>query len=472
MNEKRMKTVLENIAHRGVPENTNLWPIISAQLERKSPMNAFRTRPFVAVMIALLALLALSGAAYALGKALGYIPGLGVVDQNTPFYVLAKPVAQTRDGVTVTVKEAISNADQAYVVFTVEGIPPAKHSLVIGSDTCLSYPELRFPGGEAVKVFGGNSELLETGYESRYKYAPVPADERDAALFIPCIQGALEPGILPENWEMPLHFVPAPPDARITVIPIVEEAPLTVLQEPDAAAPPVEHAPSSKAATVDANPLSAVQVIDAGDSYIFVGAFAPPGSPSGETGIYAIADIALHDANGEPLEWQPAFDLDLTPYIVAAPGKDVWAVKFTKDFVPPVRITYRTQYLFSPASQDGYTFEFDAGAHPQAGQEWLLDQEFQLAGHTVTLSRIEAGASGYTFYFHTADPRVESLGVNSRQAIQIEGYTPVDFGASQGIGSWSVSEVYSEMPKGKLRITLSDLYLHGEIEAWTMDWQP
>ena len=89
MNEKRMKDALENIARRGIPENTHLWPRISAQLERKSPMNLFRTRPLVALLIALFILLALSGVAYAIGKSLGYIPGVGIVDQSAPIRILA-----------------------------------------------------------------------------------------------------------------------------------------------------------------------------------------------------------------------------------------------------------------------------------------------------------------------------------------------------------------------------------------------
>ena len=105
MKNNRMKDALENIARHGVPENTNLWLRLSANLERKTPMTILRARPFVAMLIALLILLALSGVVYALGRVFGYIPGIGLVDQSAPIRVLAEPVSQTRDGITITISD-------------------------------------------------------------------------------------------------------------------------------------------------------------------------------------------------------------------------------------------------------------------------------------------------------------------------------------------------------------------------------
>src|SRR5512139_2923119 len=116
MKDHRMKQTLENIARRGIPEDTNLWPALSARLERKSPMSTLRTRPFVTVILALIVLLTLSGVAYAIGRSLGYIPGLGIIDQSSPLRVLAEPAMQTREGITVTVKEAVLGADQTILV--------------------------------------------------------------------------------------------------------------------------------------------------------------------------------------------------------------------------------------------------------------------------------------------------------------------------------------------------------------------
>ena len=40
-------------------------------------------------------------------------------------------------------------------------------------------------------------------------YPAIPADVNEAVLVIPCLANTL-PGKAPENWELPLRFVPAP----------------------------------------------------------------------------------------------------------------------------------------------------------------------------------------------------------------------------------------------------------------------
>ena len=117
-------------------------------------MNILRTRPFAAILIALLILLALSGVAYALGRSLGYFPGVGLVEQNAPFHALPEPVSQTRDGVTITIKQATLNADQMSVTLLVESIPAEKRSFWIlpNSKWCMSNPELHLLDGQVVKL--------------------------------------------------------------------------------------------------------------------------------------------------------------------------------------------------------------------------------------------------------------------------------------------------------------------------------
>ena len=95
-----------------------------------------------------------------------------------------------------------------------------------------------------------------------------------------------------------------------------------------------------------------------------------------------------------------------------------------------------------------------------------MNQDFQLAGHTMQLRTITAGATGYFFLFQTDDARV------NRVFARIDGYDLVDHGGNAGIGGWSVYGFYSEIPKGKLKVILSDLYLNGETKDWTMNWQP
>jgi hypothetical protein len=121
-----MKDILEKIAKQSVPENTNLWPRIAAQLdERKSLMNIVRTRPLVAILVTLFILLTLSSVAYALGTTLGYIPGIGLVENMGNLRMLAEPVKETRDGVTLTITSVFVYADRVELIYDVRIIDPS-----------------------------------------------------------------------------------------------------------------------------------------------------------------------------------------------------------------------------------------------------------------------------------------------------------------------------------------------------------
>jgi len=410
----------------------------------------------------------------------GYIPGLGVVDQNTSFYVLSEPVSQMRDGITVTVEKAIRNGDNVLIAYKVEGLTPDKFSFLEPLNTCMSQVELRFPGGESVKPNAGISSMsLDSGYESTDRYGPVLAGTSDATLFIPCISGALSPGVLPENWELPLRFVPAPPNVALTMMPVIELTSPPVMTDMTATIPPSESTPSPVPILGTAKLLTITKFIDAGDnslrygtdyrqSYILFGELNPPApSQPGEWRIERV-DLNLVDNNGQAITWQIPSDIDQP--VADSPHQEAWAI-IIPSFAPPLHITETVRYSFSSNSQETYTFEFDAGANPQPLQEWNLDKEVQFAGHTIRLTRIRTNevSPGYIFSFETDDTSVNSL------SARIDGYPSIDhlFLPISQIGGWDFYEYYSTtLPQGKLKIILYDLYLNGETKSWTINWQP
>ena len=132
-----------------------------------------RTRPLIAALIVLLILLLLSGVAYALGKALGYVPGYGLMEQNVQMLALDKPVTQTRDGVTITIEEMAFTADRLYSTITIENIP-ANLSLPMTDTTtvtCQGDWIYRLPDGSKLGIEHGGRGSME------------PLDENDPSLF-------------------------------------------------------------------------------------------------------------------------------------------------------------------------------------------------------------------------------------------------------------------------------------------------
>jgi len=81
----------------------------------------------------------------------GLLPGPGLVPQDAQFRVLSEPVSQTRDGITVTITQAIVNTDQMSVTLTVLNVPAETQSFqaLPESSTCTTYPDsyptLRLP---------------------------------------------------------------------------------------------------------------------------------------------------------------------------------------------------------------------------------------------------------------------------------------------------------------------------------------
>ena len=477
----KIHSALESIARRDIPENTDLWPQIAARTERKDTVNMNpKLKLFWTVVLVILILLLLTGVAYAVGIKLGYIPGIGVVDVGNQLRVLAEPVSQTRGGITITVTQAISSTDKTVIVFKVEGLHADQYSPLEPLNTCTATDELRLSNGESVQISEGTSNVSETGFESSETFMPASKGLNQATLFIPCIQGALVPGTLPEKWELPLHFVPAPPE--MTVVPVIvvtmpTSAPDSeITTTPDANLTPVP-TPDTGTSTAPQNPFSITKVIEIGDSYILIVDFKLP-APSQTTEWYSRNNFEdnLSDGNGQEVRYEP--DQTLVQSLAGAelpipndPHEELWLYKIAKGFVPPLHMHWTYQYEYAANSAAPYIFEFDAGANPRPGQEWKLDKEFQWAGHTIHLIKVTTVQNGYNFSFGPEEAIVAGYSVG------IEGYTvdpSAGFGGGGGDtdGGHNLTLIYSEMPKGKLKVVLSRLILKGETKNWTLDWTP
>lgn len=259
MNEKRMKATLESIARRAVPENTNLWPRIAAQLdERESLMKALRARPLAAIPLALLILLSLSGMTYAAAAALGFIPGIGLVENTGGLRVLEQPVSATRDGVIVTVRQVLVYKDHVKLVYEVAGVLPTAEFGPgdAGNETAFcSLPDgdarLRLPDGTIVQP-----AALDI-YEQQPTYrTSIPAAVNEMTMLLKCLPHT-RLGAVPENWEVPFKLVYAPAGT------VVGEPVKEVIPQPTAtgSVSPQPDAPGATATLTDALPPVGSQAI-------------------------------------------------------------------------------------------------------------------------------------------------------------------------------------------------------------------
>ncbi len=433
---------------------------LQAELTRKALEQAQpKTRPFYLRPVWLatsLILLALLGTFFAIGpskvaaafqKLLGYVPGTGLVSTESPLRVLAEPVEQTRDGVNLTVTSALLSADSTHIEYRVFGIPRDAYPDNEAISGCMQQEYLRLPDG--------------TKLARMNDYPAIPIDVNEAVLVIPCLANTL-PGKAPENWELPLRFVPAP--EGFTVLPVEEITPMLATEITMMLPTEV------LTATPDANTgsVTVTKVIDTENGYILIVSFLPGGGSNAwvqQTGMPIITD-----AGGKKVAY--SIPLDIQNSLPAEPsGADVMAYQFNASGVAfPVTIHYKGVRISVPRPDARASFTFDAGTNPQPGHEWQLNLPIELAGHTLTLVSVNADSrGGYSFHFKT-DVNVNGVGV------AIDGFEPNGGGGGGGggmtNGEFNVSISYSVLPTGTLTVVLSNLSeITGELE-WTTQWSP
>ncbi len=381
---------------------------------------------------------------------LGYIPEVGIVDQSAPIRVLEEPVSVTREGISITVTSATLTGDKTHIEYRIFGVPGSAYPNREDVMGCTQPEYLRLPDGTQLARMDNN-------------FQPVPAGVDNAVFAVPCIFNTL-PGTVPEYWELPLSFVPAPPD--LAIMPVIELSPSPQASLlPDATALPESAGTST--AQVD-SPVTVNKVIETEDGYILVGQVQPE-SKSGET-PQLTGNPEIHDASGKIVSYTNPVDVSLE-IAGANTGVTGWGVQFkAAGLVYPLTIRFPGVYLFQPDPSATAGFTFDAGPNPQPGQEWAFNQEIQLAGHTLKLVSIMADSrGGYSFFFQV-DPQVFSA------SVQIEGFTPSGGGGGGGggltNGEFNVTLSYAQIPTGVLTITLSNLTLIGDPITWQGQWSP
>jgi len=467
MKDKRMKSLLENIAGRAVPEDINLMPTVAARLERNSIRNALRARPVVTMLLVLLALMLLSGVVYAIGKVAGYIPGVGIVDQNLPLRALAEPVSVTRDGISLMIEQVVLSADKTVVIYKVEGIsadayaseteessdvssyssavvpleetPQSSSKPIYVDDTCLSEEQLVLPDGSVLPLQTGEGSGWSSGFENRQVYGPLPMDINEATFVLSCIPQT-KPGKLPENWEVPLHFISASPDMKL--LPVLE---LTV--------PADEHQ----------NPMILERAIETDNGYILIGKFRSIGLPEHAVAYGGRNFLKITDANGKVVNAVHANGMDVDTKF----GEFGLAYEIKgKDHAWPLTLVIeKVIVLFD---QQVTEFEFDTGSNPQVGQTWILHPDIQLMGYTIHEVAIERTEKGYSFRIQS-DPDVIMI------VPEIKGFPASSAsGGDDGFGRGEIRfqlDYKDEMPFGKLTVRFGELQamLHG---PWSLQWQP
>ncbi|MCE1252588.1 MAG: hypothetical protein LWX83_03450 [Anaerolineae bacterium] len=365
---------------------------------------------------------------------LAYIPGLGLVQPDAALRVLEKPVRLTRSGISVSVNSALTGAGQTRVEYGISGLPLTAYPAGEINSGCAQQPYLLLPDGSQRSV--NNNETL-------------PATVNDVFLVLPCLPDTL-PGSAPTDWRLPLHFVPLP--AETTLLPVIELSPTFASTASPAAQKTAESAQPTPAA------VGFDKYIKTNDGYILIGRFIS-GLRSDQR--LQLTSALLRAARGKTVEILPADDIDPASNALLLSPNDfnfVYRIK-AAGLVFPLFLSFSGPVF--DAVPGAAEIVFDAGHKPQAGQEWLLNQEIGIGRSTIKLVSIQAGENVYFFNFEP-DPLFDGPGVS------IEGYQALGGGG----GSHNKSLVYNTLPTGSLKLIFSNLYKKSGSSTWTGHWQP
>lgn len=338
-------------------------------------------------------------------KLLGYIPGAGIVDQNSPLRILKEPVTITQNGVTISVTSVILTSEKTFINYEITGVPlsayPQKEN---GKGGCMEPAYLLLPDG--TKLLAAN------------EMEPLPANVKRATLIFPCVFNTL-PHTVPTNWVLHLQFIPIPANKLATPVITFEPSPEVTSQYT------INH--------MNENPLKITQIMEFGNQYVVQGEFQY--SALGEVdhdnvmkdgSIWVITDVKITDKNGKEYPNLPANDIPLTTS--SQPNSETWNLLIDKGFSSPLLITYETEHIAPVGMEEQAKFEFNVGQSPQDGDKWKMNQSFQLGGYHIQLISITYSSNfGYEFQF-LAQPEAN----NNWITVSIDGFTPNCGGGSGG----------------------------------------
>jgi hypothetical protein len=480
MKQNRMKDVLESIVQRDVPADMNLMPTIAAYLERRSLMMTLRAKPILLILVVLLTFVFLTGVVYAIGNLLGYVPGIGLVNQTVSLRILAEPVVVERDGITVTVLKMVADSEHTFVAYTVDGVKiPA-----IARPMCGVVPTLQLPNGSALDIIGeddggplGGRVGTTIRLEQSVTYSSIPEDVDTVTFIFPCI---VPEGTGPENWQIPLKLSPPPKDYAT---PAVEIGATFVASKPTFVISPIpttdmriftpespETLPPTLTPVPNGSGLYLEKVIELPNSYILVGTFTDAGDLPGalEVNLDPYEDLPrMEDEAGNPIPFKVRDDIQ---HENMQSGVRYWAYEVAKPVQGPVTITLDQVNI---AKTYTFEFSFDAGANPQKGQKWALNLPVHLGSYEYIMDSVEVIENGYLFKYHSGTdvPAGVSLMFN------LIGQTPEQDGSELRDGKTIVE--YSEklvflppLPTGQIIVDLTSMEtfpLHG---LWILTWTP
>jgi hypothetical protein len=421
----------------------------------------------IAILLAFL-VVASPRAAALLKQLLGYVPGVGFVEQGEALRLLAAPVTIEKDGLQMTIEKGTADSEHTILLQHITGYHGPNPASPENDRFCQKRARLVLPDGTILQetMYGttgdGSREAAARGeYFGRYEFGALPAGERDAVLEIPCVMYDSAYA----DFRLVLRFEIADATQVLPVIALpTDSAPLTA---------PVSPAGSS----IEGFAIVLESETALEDGYILTGSYQWTDPRFDGFSAYPFV-VEFTDASGREVHVEPADPIEMN----TDPGIKKLPFAFHvigKEYTFPLTFSVGPLIATFP---DTATFQFDFGANPQVGQTWNADIDVPVAGHVIHVQTIELTAGrtptelGFTFTM-ISDPGVMDAIVNDTNPI-IQGggggggggEGGMDSGVSTGpfTTSWAL-DGYSPAGVKTFAISSVSVMFQG---SWQVTWQP
>ena len=384
-------------------------------------MQTLRARPALALIIILLALSLFTGAAYAIGRLAGFIPGFGFTAGDVS--VLNAPVEQTVNGITISVEKAVSDGNRFSVEVTVRGLPA-------GQD----FPQvfILLPDGEKIPFqTGGSTDNASITYD----FPALTGNPQRVTLLIENLGG--------ENFSLPLELRPIRA-GEILPAPPTESAPLQSETQGgltlvlDNVAPDKDKTVFQVSLRFDQEGMSLnsdwnVNLTGAdGSIYPLTNVTPETLASTGTTKVYATA----------PFNGSEQLTLSLTA------------------FPDPENLPMMVSLLLDEAG-----FAFDPGDSPQVGQDWVLDETVQAGGYTLHVVGARLNTPNELLFEFAPSRNVTGVMLYSTHASGASGGMPM---AEE---NFTVRMTFEKIPSQPFVVYVSGVY-YTVRGKWEIHWQP
>ncbi len=444
-----------------------------------------RTRPILLILVILLAFTLLTGAAYAIGRLIGFIPGIGYVETSA-FRVLAEPVTVTRHGIAVSIEQVVVDSERTVILYKTEGLTiEAANSRDEGGGPFGSEHTLRLPNGAVLQEksdagYDGTPEplinLMQTeggwpNYIWRLVFPPVPPDVNELTLVIPILQN-MPVGAAPENWEITFRLKSAPPEMTFAPISIFPTVNPSIAKTGEATLP----APSN-IATFNGFIFQLDNVVELEDGFVFTGSLFWESSafPTGKGRLTEPVIPTLTDASGQRI---PIEEVRLDAPHEAS--KLSWSYRTNrKDFLGP--LTLSVSSIKTAIAAPLVDFEIDFGMNPQVGQSVEINHDFLVEGRTIRLLSVNLvsapdSCQGVVVHFNFSTDAPSFYAIVNDTAPS-EPMVCAGEGAGGGGGPvdptlFTAIATYKDMPTGIQRYSIEFWTPHEVNGPWQVQWNP